>query len=77
MGLVEIGRYENQVRADLARLTLEREGIDVLLFDQAMHGYIGVGWLVPVRLMALEEDADEALRILVEDDLRPDRVANP
>jgi uncharacterized protein (UPF0371 family) len=77
MGLVEIGRYENQVRADLARLTLEREGIDVLLFDQAMHGYIGVGWLVPVRLMVLEEDAEEALRILVEDDLRPDRVANP
>jgi hypothetical protein len=74
MSLVEVGRYDSQVRADLARLTLEREGIDVLLFDQAMHSYIGVGWLMPVRLMVLEEDADEALRILVEDDLRPDWI---
>jgi len=71
MSLIEIGRYENRIRADLARLTLEREGIDALLFDQAMHSYIGVGWLMPVRLMVLEEDSEEALRILAEDGLSP------
>jgi len=72
MSLIEIGRYENQIRADLARLTLEREGIDVLLFDEAMHRYIGVGWLMPVRLMVLKEDGALALHILDEDGLSPD-----
>lgn len=72
MSLIEIGRYENQIRADLARLTLEREGIVALLFDQAMHSYIGVGFLMPVRLLTSKEDGALALAILAEDGLSPD-----
>lgn len=72
MSLIEIGRYHDQIRADLARLTLEREGIDALLFDEAMHRYLGVGWLMPVRLMVLKEDSALALNILAEDALSPD-----
>jgi hypothetical protein len=42
-----------------------------MLFDTEMHNYLGVGWLMPVRLMGLEEDAAEAFRILTEDGLLP------
>ncbi|URD60251.1 DUF2007 domain-containing protein [Sphingomonas sp. KRR8] len=71
MSLVELARYESQITADLARLTLERAGIDAVLFDSAMHGYIGVGWLMPVRLMVLDGDQDEAWAILRADGLLP------
>ncbi|MCW3797783.1 DUF2007 domain-containing protein [Sphingomonas sp. BN140010] len=71
MSLVELARYESRVEADLARLTLERDGYDAVLFDSEMHGFLGVGWLFPVRLMVLAAEADEARAILKEDGLLP------
>jgi len=54
-GLVELARFQSQVRADLARLLLEAEGIDVVLFDEAM-AYVGLGPVIPVRLMVYETE---------------------
>ncbi|HVL78164.1 MAG TPA: DUF2007 domain-containing protein [Sphingomicrobium sp.] len=67
MALVELAKFHTRIEADLARLYLESGGIDVVLFDTEMHGTIGVGHLMPVRLMVLDEDEDEARRMLAED----------
>jgi hypothetical protein len=41
MSLVELARFDNRVEAELARLNLEAEGIDAILFDADMHSF---GW---------------------------------
>lgn len=64
MSLVEVARYDTRVQADLARMTLERDGYDAILFDTEMHNYLGVGWLMPVRLMVLDEDLEAAREVL-------------
>ncbi|WP_426692981.1 DUF2007 domain-containing protein [Sphingomonas sediminicola] len=63
MSLVELARFDNRVEADLARLNLEAEGIDAVLFDTDMHGF-GWGPIMPIRLMVLEEDLADARRLL-------------
>ena len=63
MSLVELARFDNRVEADLARLNLEAEGIDAVLFDTDMHGF-GWGPIMPIRLMVLEEDLANARRLL-------------
>ena len=52
-------------------MLLENHGIESILFDAEMHSYLGVGTIMPVRLMALNEDRFEALSILREGDLLP------
>lgn len=59
------------MEADLARLLLDSHGIEAVLFDAEMHTFLGIGALMPVRLMALDEDASDALAILIEDGLLP------
>ena len=71
MSLVELARYNTRVEADVARLTLESHEIDAVLFDAEMHSYLGVGFLMPVRLMVLDEDRADAARILTEGGLLP------
>jgi hypothetical protein len=66
LSLVEVARYSTRVEADLARMLLDSHGVEAVLFDAEMHSFLGVGALMPVRLMTLEEDADEALNILRE-----------
>jgi hypothetical protein len=68
MSLVEIARYSNRVQADLARLLLEAEGLEAVLFDTEINGFFG-GGLLPVRLMTLDDEAKEALRLLAEEGL--------
>jgi hypothetical protein len=63
MSLVELARFDNRVEADLARLNLEAEGIDAVLFDTDMHGF-GWGPIMPIRLMVLEEEWADARRLL-------------
>ena len=62
MGLTEVARFSSSIQADLARLTLGAADIDVHVFDQGLNYSFGAG--MPVRLMVLQEDAEEALRLL-------------
>ena len=63
MSLVELARYQNRIDAELARLHLGSEGIEAVLFDAEMNSF-GFGPLMPVGLMVLDDDRDEAEEIL-------------
>lgn len=63
MALVELARFETRIQAELAKLHLGSEGIESVLFDAEMNSF-GWGPLMPVRLMVLDEDADDAREIL-------------
>ena len=69
--LVEVARFTTRVEADLARLLLGDHYIEAVLFDAEMHSFLGVGALLPVRLMALDDDVENARQILIEDGLLP------
>lgn len=61
--LVEAARYNSRVEADLARLYLESEGVEAVLFDTEINHVYG-GLFMPVRLMVLDEDLPEAQGLL-------------
>jgi hypothetical protein len=63
MGLVELARFETRTEAELARLHLEAEGVEAVLFDAEMNSF-GWGPMMPVRLMVLDEDRELAAQIL-------------
>lgn len=65
-GLVELARFSTRIEADLARLRLEAEGIEAVLFDAETHS-IGWGPMMPVRLMVAERDRWRAGKALEED----------
>jgi hypothetical protein len=65
-GLVELARFQTRIAADFARLKLESEGIDAILFDAETHS-IGWGPMMPVRLMVLESDRWLAAKLLEDD----------
>lgn len=67
MSLVPLATFGTRVEADLARLTLEAEGIDAIIFDAEANSFFGGGGLISVRLMVLDEDFEQATRILDED----------
>jgi hypothetical protein len=66
MPLVELARFQTKVEADLARLLLEAEGFEPVLFDEGMN-YIGLGSIMPIRLMIGEDDFTEAAALLVDE----------
>ena len=61
--LVEAARYTTRVEADLARLYLESEGVEAILFDTEINYFYG-GLFLPIRLMVLDEDLAVAQRLL-------------
>jgi hypothetical protein len=63
--LVEAARFTTRVEADLARLFLESEGVEAILFDTEVNYFYG-GLFLPVRLMVLDEDLEVAQRLLAE-----------
>ena len=65
MALIELARFQTKVEADLARLLLQSEGIEAILFDAEMNSF-GWGPMIPVRLMVLDEDRDVAEQLLAE-----------
>jgi hypothetical protein len=66
VALVELARFQTKVEADLARLLIEAEGLHVMLFDEGMN-YIGLGSIMPIRLMVIEEEYAEAAGILADE----------
>jgi hypothetical protein len=67
LSLVELASYGTRVEAELARMTLNSEGIEAVVFDAETNSFFGGGGLISVRLMVLEEDLDEAAEILKAD----------
>jgi hypothetical protein len=67
--LLEAARFNNRVEADLARLYLESEGVDAVLFDTETSNFYGffAGPFMPIRLMVLEEDIALARELLAKD----------
>ena len=63
MALVELARFENRIEAELARLNIQSQGIDAVLFDAEMASF-GWGPMMPIRLMVLDEDLEEARELL-------------
>ena len=63
--LVEAAHFSSRIEADLARLYLESEGVDAVLFDTEINYCYG-GLFLPVRLMVLDEDLERARRLLAE-----------
>lgn len=61
--LVELKRFHNSFEAGLARSVLAEHGIDSVLFDTEMS-WEGLGGIIPIRLMVLDEEEEEARRIL-------------
>ena len=64
--VVEAARYNSRVEADLARLYLESEGVESVLFDTEINYFYG-GLFMPVRLMVLDEDLQRAQQLLESD----------
>ncbi|MCL6741667.1 DUF2007 domain-containing protein [Sphingomonas sp. RB56-2] len=67
MSLVPLATFGTRVEADLARLALEAEGIDTIIFDAEANSFFGGGGLISVRLMVLDEDFEQAAQILREE----------
>jgi hypothetical protein len=61
--LVEAARYNSRVEADLARLYLESEGVESVLFDTEINYFYG-GLFMPIRLMVIDDDLERARRLL-------------
>jgi len=57
--VVEAARFTTRVEADLARLYLQSEGVESILFDTEINYFYG-GLFLPVRLMVLDEDVEIA-----------------
>ena len=69
MSLVELARYPSSLAAEIARSFLESHGIGAVTFDGGMNIADSAAFAIPVRLMVLEEDHDEASALLTEADL--------
>jgi hypothetical protein len=60
MVLVELGSYPNAMEAAMVRGRLQVEGIDSVAFDGGMNIADSAGWVIPVRVMVLDEDLEVA-----------------
>ncbi len=69
MGLVELARFQTKVEADLIKLLLEAEGFEAVLFDEGMN-YIGLGSIMPIRLMVHDSEYMAAAELLIDEGLR-------
>jgi hypothetical protein len=60
MALVELSSYPNAMEAAMVRGRLQVEGIDSVAFDGGMNIADGAGWIIPVRVMVLDDDLEAA-----------------
>jgi hypothetical protein len=66
VSLVELARYPSGAEAEIVRARLEAGGIMSFCFDSGTNIAEGVGLLIPVRVMVIPEDLEEAREILGE-----------
>lgn len=66
MALVELARLANGFEAELLRGRLESAGLHAVCFDTGMNIAESVGFLIPVRVMVLDEDLAEARALMEE-----------
>jgi len=66
LSLVQLATFGTRVQADLARLALQADGIEAVIFDAEANSFFGGGGLISVRLMVLDEDFERAAQILKE-----------
>ena len=66
MALVELARYPSSIAAEIARTFLESHGIGAVTFDGGMNIADSAAFAIPVRLMVLDEDHEEANALLIE-----------
>ncbi len=66
MPLVELVRLPNGAEAELLRGRLESAGVHAVCFDVGLNIAESVGLLIPVRVMVLDEDLDEAQALIAE-----------
>jgi hypothetical protein len=52
--------------AEIARTFLESHGVGAVTFDGGMNIADSAAFAIPVRLMVLDEDYDEAAKLLTE-----------
>ena len=62
-GLVEVARFDTQIRAELARMFVESYGLNAIVLDGNLYNN-SEGALIAVRLMVPEDEAEEALEAL-------------
>ncbi|WP_164115176.1 DUF2007 domain-containing protein [Sphingorhabdus sp. Alg239-R122] len=67
MALVELARYPNNMEAHIVQGRLEAAGVHAVCFDAGMNIAESVGIMIPVRVMVLNEDLEEARAILAEE----------
>jgi Putative prokaryotic signal transducing protein len=66
VALVELARYPSQMAAEIARTFLESHAIGAVTFDGGMNIADSAAFAIPVRLMVLDEDYEEAAKLLTE-----------
>lgn len=64
-GLVEAARFNWAYQAELFRIFLEQHDVEAIVFDTQSSGYSD-GAIVGVRVMVLDEDLDDAVRLFDE-----------
>ena len=69
MSLVEVARYPFAMDAEIARTFLESYGVGAVVFDSGMNLADSAAFAIPVRLMVLDEDFEDARSKLAEADL--------
>lgn len=63
-GLVELERYWTWIEAEVVRSMLESHGLHAVVFDGGLNSAEGGGLGMQARVMVLDEDHEEALRLL-------------
>jgi hypothetical protein len=61
--LAQAARYNTAIEAEVARSFLESHGIGAVVFDSASSLY-SEGALIGARVMVLDEDLEEAVKLL-------------
>ena len=63
MALVELARFYNSFEAGVVQSRLLADGIESVIFDNEMS-WEGLGGLIPIRLMVIDEDLAAAKAVL-------------